>query len=98
MAFFIFYLFCTGIPSNSLLQNQSSKPVVATVVENSPAANAGIKEGDFIFEIKGKNIKTVGEFISVLQQNNDSSITLLKKEKESNQEQLVTINFENNES
>lgn len=93
-AIIFFYLFCTGVPSNSLLQNQASKPLIATVVENSPAAKAGIKEGDFIFEINGQKINNVGEFIDTLHKNTAPSITLLKKEKDAENAALVTINFE----
>jgi len=89
-----FYLFCTGIPANSLLQNQASKPIVATIVEDSPAAKSGIKIGDMIFEVNGQKVETVGEFINILQQNSAPSITVLKKEKDLEDRSLVTINFE----
>lgn len=93
-ALIFFYLFYTGVPSNSLLQNQASKPLVATVVENSPAAKAGIKEGDFIFEINGQKIDNVGQFIDILQKNTESKITLLRKEKDAENSSLVTVHFE----
>lgn len=38
------------------------EPVITTVLENSPAANAGMKDGDLVTEINGTAISTWDEF------------------------------------
>lgn len=55
LSFFIFLLLglLQGVPTN--------EPVITTVIENSPAAQAGMKDGDLVTSINGNSIKSWDE-------------------------------------
>ena len=60
-AFSISYSF-SGIP------RQTENVKVVEVAEGSPAADAGLKEGDVVKEIEGKEVKTTEDFINIIEE------------------------------
>ena len=50
--------------------------LVTSVVENSPAAKAGLKAGDVVTEIDGTRIKTAGELSRALNRKDEGDVTL----------------------
>ncbi len=45
---------------------ERDRPTIDSVVENSPAAKAGLKSGDVITKVDGKDMGTVAEFTSAM--------------------------------
>ena len=45
---------------------ERDRPTVDSVVENSPAAKTGLKIGDVITKVDGKEVGTVAEFTAVM--------------------------------
>jgi putative serine protease PepD len=57
------------------------KPTVESVAENSPAAKAGLKVGDVITKLDGKDMGTLAEFTSAMQKRkagDEVTLTLLR--------------------
>ncbi|WP_102692630.1 RIP metalloprotease RseP [Rummeliibacillus pycnus] len=52
------------------------EPVIAGVVKNSPASNAGLEKGDLITSINGKSISSWQELSDAIQNNPDKQLTL----------------------
>lgn len=67
----ISFLFTTqGVPL------PSEHIIISEVVNNSPAAVAGIKEGDHVISINGKEIKDTAAFISLTKQEKGHEVSL----------------------
>lgn len=65
---FVIIGFVQGIPTN--------EPLIAKVVDDSPAATAGLKQDDLITSVNGKTIEKYDELSSVIQQNAGKAIEL----------------------
>lgn len=65
---FVIIGFVQGIPTN--------EPLIAKVVDDSPAATAGLKQDDLITSVNGKTIEKYDELSSVIQQNAGKEIKL----------------------
>lgn len=65
---FVIIGFVQGIPTN--------EPLIAKVVDDSPAATAGLKQDDLITSVNGKTIEKYAELSSVIQQNAGKEIKL----------------------
>lgn len=89
------YLNYAGIPSNSILPNRDSRPVIALVVEQMPAQRAGLKTGDTIIAVDDKPVKTVLEFMKILNLNDEPSIQLTVQDASLKTSRQVTIDFGN---
>jgi C-terminal processing protease CtpA/Prc len=50
--------------------------LVTSVVENSPAAKAGLKAGDVVTEVDGTRLKTAGELSRALNRKDEGDVTL----------------------
>jgi regulator of sigma E protease len=72
------------------------KPIVGSILKDMPAAEMGLKSGDYIVEINGKPINTSAEMIETIHNNPGVEVTLkvIRKEKtEDNQVdfKLITL-------
>ncbi len=65
---FIAIAFMTGVPTY--------EPVIAGVVNDSPAATAGMEKGDLVTAIDGKSIKTWQELSEAIQNHPEKELTL----------------------
>jgi regulator of sigma E protease len=93
-----FYLYFSGIPTNSLLQNKHSQAIVALVVKETPAEGSSLAEGDRIIQAKNVPIGNVGDFIDVLSNNTDAQISLTVEKKDTKEIQEVVIDFKEDSS
>ena len=80
-AFWLIYL-SLGIPT------KTDKVKVVGVLENSPAAKAEIKVDDVIKEVEGKEIRSVEEFIKVVEENSGWEINITLDRRIGNTESL----------
>lgn len=87
------YLNYTGIPANSLLPNKASRPVVAVVIKETPAARSGLKETDTILSVNGNSVQTTFDFMQILNNNVAPSVILSVKEKETDSIKEIVIYF-----
>lgn len=78
LSFFIFLLLglLQGVPTN--------EPVITTVIENSPASQAGMKDGDLVTSINGNSIKSWDELSEEVKvsPNEEMSFTVQRDGKE----------------
>ncbi|MBQ0139344.1 MAG: RIP metalloprotease RseP [Kurthia sp.] len=68
IVFFIIIALVQGMPTN--------EPVIANVVENSPAATAGLEKDDLVTAVNGKSIKEWDELSEVIQSSPNKEISL----------------------
>ncbi|WP_456437403.1 RIP metalloprotease RseP [Desulfurobacterium sp.] len=52
------------------------KPIVGQVAKNSPAEKAGLKKGDIILKIDGKEIKSWEEVVNIIKSSNGKVLTI----------------------
>ena len=67
-----------GIPE------QTGQVRVLTVMEDSPAARAGLKEGDLIVAVIGKEVNSTEDFVGIIDQERGKSVTLELNRREGN--------------
>jgi regulator of sigma E protease len=68
------------------------KPIIKTVVPNSPAFNAGLKTGDLIISVNQNNIKTWHELVDYIQKEPILMLKILRNQ----QELQISVNPKNN--
>ena len=70
------------------------KPIIASVVENSPAYNGGLQENDLILEINDKKIKSFNDISNIVMINNlkPLNIKILRNNEEINKTIQPTLN------
>lgn len=61
-------------PSAEFLNMGDVIPVAGKVIENSPAEDAGIKNGDQVIELKGMPIKWTNQIYKIMEENKDDSV------------------------
>jgi serine protease Do len=64
-----------------ILEEKEGKLVVDSVAKDSPAETAGIKKGDVVLEIDGKEIKRVEDYQRILNDKSPGDVLLLKIER-----------------
>lgn len=69
LAFLVFTLLALfrGIPVD--------EPIISSVMEDTPAAEAGLQQGDRVTQIEGQSVSTWQELAQVIQQNPDNALT-----------------------
>lgn len=68
IVFFIIIALVQGMPTN--------EPIIANVVDKSPAATAGLQKDDLVTEVNGKSIKEWDELSEVIQSSPNKEIAL----------------------
>ena len=70
------------------------KPIIASVVENSPAYNGGLQENDLVLEINDKKIKSFNDISNIVMINNlkPLNIKILRNNEEINKTIQPTLN------
>ena len=69
----------TGIGVNLFLNTETSEITIQSIINGTPASNAGIESGDVILEIDGKSTKGVGieEAIELIKGPKDKQVKLV---------------------
>ena len=62
----------------SLYGVSTAKTELSTIVENSPAAEAGLKAGDIILAIDGKKVKKFSDIQKIVQISPDETLKFLQ--------------------
>lgn len=70
------YLNYVGIPENSILPNKASRPVIAVVLQDTPAERALLKAGDLVLAVNDIPIAKVADFMDILNKNSEFSVVL----------------------
>lgn len=71
--------------------NQSKQVLIAEVAAKSPAEAAGIKGGDSIVAVDGKEIHTISELQSVVRSSEGKSLTLVLENPVNNKQRAVSV-------
>ena len=70
------FVILAGALMNFIMPQVDEKPVLGKVVENMAADRAGLKEGDRILTINGKEIVTWTEVVTTLKENGTKEVTI----------------------
>ncbi len=70
-------LYMTGIPANGLLTEGDTKPIIATIGEDSPASQAELKEGDIIISINNTGVTTIKELLSQIKSHPKKTVSVV---------------------
>ncbi len=79
-SYFDFLIYRDGFVEEFIFENENIKKVIiSNVISGQPADLVGIKDGDVIMSINGKNIYDSLEMISYVQENADSNLVFFVK-------------------